>query len=73
MLEQEGIVFEDDGRVDLKRYGWDPARDLGAQDLEALLSAASSDHPVVAGDGLVRLLRNDPASPLRAPASGEPS
>ena len=73
MLEQEGIVFEDDGRVDLKRYGWDPARDLGAQDLEALLSAASSAHPVVAGDGLVRLLRNDPASPLRAPASGEAS
>ena len=68
LLEQEGIIFEDDGRVDLKRYGWDPARDLDAQDLEALLSTASSAHPVVAGEGLVRLLRTDPASPLRAPS-----
>jgi methylated-DNA-protein-cysteine methyltransferase related protein len=73
MLEQEGIVFSDDGRVDLKRYGWDPARDLSAQDLEALLTTASSAHPVVAGEGLLRLLGNDPASPLRAPSSSEPS
>src|SRR5215472_5852585 len=28
MLEAEGIVFTGDGRVDLKRYGWDPSRDL---------------------------------------------
>lgn len=73
MLEQEGIVFEEDGRVDLKRYGWDPARDLDAQDLEALLATASSVHPVEASEGLQRLLRNDPASPLRVPASDKPS
>src|SRR5581483_714514 len=30
LLEAEGIVFTDDGRVDLKRYGWDPTRDLSA-------------------------------------------
>jgi methylated-DNA-protein-cysteine methyltransferase related protein len=73
MLEQEGIVFGDDGRVDLKRYGWDPALDLDAQELEALLSAAASAHPAVAGEGLVRLLRNDPASPLRTPSPGAAS
>jgi len=73
MLEQEGIVFSDDGRVDLKRYGWDPARDLSAQDLEALLTTASSAHLVVAGEGLLHLLGNDPASPLREPSSSEPS
>src|SRR6266446_1194168 len=28
LLEAEGIIFSADGRVDLKRYGWDPSRDL---------------------------------------------
>src|SRR5215467_11439933 len=26
LLENEGIVFSEDGRVDLKRYGWEPLR-----------------------------------------------
>src|SRR5438552_18783028 len=28
LLEKEGIIFSADGRVHLKRYGWDPTRDL---------------------------------------------
>jgi methylated-DNA-protein-cysteine methyltransferase related protein len=70
LLEQEGILFSADGRVDLKRYGWDPARDLSAEELQTLL-AASSANPVAASDSLLRLLRNDPASPFRtSPSSG---
>lgn len=26
LLEQEGIVFESDGHIDLKKYGWNPTR-----------------------------------------------
>ncbi len=72
LLEKEVITFLDDGRVDLKRYGWDPSRDLSPEELQALL-AASSSHPVVASEGLLHLLRNDPASPLRTPSSTEGS
>src|SRR5689334_3558252 len=28
LLEGEGIAFDADGKIDLKRYGWDPKRDL---------------------------------------------
>jgi methylated-DNA-protein-cysteine methyltransferase related protein len=28
LLEAEGIIFSADERVDMKRYGWDPTRDL---------------------------------------------
>src|SRR5256885_6015994 len=34
LLEQEGIIFSTDGRVDLKRYGWDPTRDLSPEELQ---------------------------------------
>src|SRR2546423_13542289 len=37
MLEAEGIVFSADGRVDLKRYGWDPSRDLSEQQFHGIL------------------------------------
>src|SRR5215471_2052324 len=33
LLENEGIIFSVDGRVDLKRYGWDPMRDLSDEEL----------------------------------------
>ena len=64
LLEAEGIVFSEDGRVDLKRYGWDPSRDLSEPELQHILDdAASSD--VAISKRLVDLMRNDPASPLR--------
>ena len=28
LLEEEGIIFSANGTVDLKRYGWEPLRDL---------------------------------------------
>src|SRR3984893_11902531 len=36
MLEAEGIVFSANGRVDLKRYGWEPARDLSEEELREM-------------------------------------
>ena len=35
LLEAEGIVFSADERVDMKRYGWDPTRDLTEEALKA--------------------------------------
>jgi methylated-DNA-protein-cysteine methyltransferase-like protein len=64
LLENEGIVFSDAGRVDLKRYGWDPMRDLSEEELKHLLDD-SSDSPVKASERLLYLMRTDPASPLR--------
>src|SRR6266851_6140527 len=46
LLESEGIVFSDEGRVDLKRYGWDPSRDLSAEELQHILDTANSNVPV---------------------------
>ena len=37
MLEAEGIVFSANGRVDLKRYGWEPERDLSEEELREIL------------------------------------
>src|SRR5207248_4983913 len=37
LLEAEGIVFSAEGRVDLKRYGWDPSRDLSEEELRSIL------------------------------------
>ena len=65
LLEEEGIVFSDDGRVDLKRYGWDPSRDLSPEELQHILDSAAGDVPV--SKRLVDLMRNDVASPLREP------
>jgi hypothetical protein len=63
LLEAEGIIFSDDGRVDLKRYGWDPARDLTPEEIEQLLSTATEDG-VTVNARLLHLLQDDPASPL---------
>jgi len=65
LLENEGIIFSEDGRVDLKRYGWDPSRDLSEEELKRILDAAAHT-PVNASERLLYLMRNDPASPLRA-------
>ena len=68
LLENEGIVFSADGRVDLKRYGWDPARDLSEEELQGILDHAN-DMQYKASTKLIGLMRSDPASPLR----GQPS
>src|SRR2546421_1315031 len=64
LLENEGIVFSVDGRVDLKRYGWEPARDLSDEELQSILDHAN-DMQYEASAKLVDLMRHDPASPLR--------
>jgi methylated-DNA-protein-cysteine methyltransferase related protein len=65
LLEAEGIVFSVDGRVDLKRYGWEPVRDLSAEELHSILET-DSDMLYKASTKLLNLMRNDPASPLRS-------
>lgn len=64
LLEREGIVFTEDGRVDLKRFGWNPARDLSDADRVRLLEGAA-ETPVEVDDQLLALLLDDPASPFR--------
>ncbi len=64
MLEAEGIIFSADGRVDLKRYGWDPVRDLSKEELSDILDNATNVHHEVSTQ-LLELMRNDPASPMR--------
>ena len=64
LLENEGILFSEDGRVDLKRYGWDPARDLSEEELRNILDNATNVH-YEASAKLLGLMRTDPASPLR--------
>ena len=67
LLENEGIIFSDNGRVDLKRYGWDPSRDLSEEELKDILDDAHNI-PVKASERLLYLMRTDPASPLRGTA-----
>jgi methylated-DNA-protein-cysteine methyltransferase related protein len=68
LLEAEGIVFSADGRVDLKRYGWEPTRDLSDEELQSILENAQ-DMQYEVSEKLLDLMRTDPASPLR----GQPS
>jgi methylated-DNA-protein-cysteine methyltransferase related protein len=70
LLEAEGMQFDDAGRVDLKRYGWNPTSEMDAAERARLLeSAAASPAPV--DDDLLHLLLDDPASPFRLTRSGE--
>jgi methylated-DNA-protein-cysteine methyltransferase related protein len=64
LLAAEGIVFSADERVDLKRYGWDPSRDLSEEQLKQILDSANSTS-VAVSEQLLGLMKNDPASPLR--------
>jgi methylated-DNA-protein-cysteine methyltransferase related protein len=64
LLEAEGIVFSADGRVDLKRYGWEPTRDLSDEELQSILEHATITQYEVS-EKLLDLMRTDPASPLR--------
>src|SRR6266567_487413 len=70
LLENEGIVFSADGRVDLKRYGWDPSRDLSEEELRRILDSATNAHYEVS-EHLLGLMQNDPASPLRGTPPAE--
>src|SRR6266699_4879081 len=70
LLEDEGIVFSADGRVDLKRYGWDPSRDLSEEELRRILDSATNAHYEVS-EHLLGLMQNDPASPLRGTLPAE--
>lgn len=64
LLEAEGIVFSQDERVDLKRYGWDPTRDLSEEEVSSIMNKAANVR-YEASRQLLGLVRNDPASPLR--------
>ncbi|MGO8949816.1 MAG: MGMT family protein [Ktedonobacterales bacterium] len=64
LLEAEGIVFTLDGRVDLKRYGWNPNSDLDPEERRRLLEGAHMESSDVS-EYLMEKLRDDPASPLR--------
>ena len=64
LLEAEGIAFSQDERVDLKRYGWDPSRDLSQEELKRILDSAATT-AVSPSQQLLNLLQNDPASPMR--------
>jgi methylated-DNA-protein-cysteine methyltransferase related protein len=70
LLEEEGIVFSPEERVDMKRYGWDPTRDLSEESLKRILAEAATD-PINASERLLYLMRNDPASPMRGAADSK--
>src|SRR5229473_2140528 len=70
LLEAEGIAFSAEGRVDLKRYGWDPSRDLSEEELGRILDDADTTS-VAINTRLLSLLRNDPASPMRGTERAE--
>ena len=64
LLEEDGVSFEPDGHVDMKRFGWDPRLDLNPDELQEVLDSAKTlrvDPP----DSLLRLLNDDPASPFK--------
>lgn len=65
LLETEGVAFLADDHVDLKRYGWDPSRDLSQAERDNILNDAANIS-VVVSPRLLQLLTNDPASPLRS-------
>jgi len=64
LLADEGVTFDDAGRVEMKRYGWDPKRDLDAATREHIIAEADPK-TVEVSDTLMALLLDDPASPFR--------
>ena len=69
LLEAEGIIFSAEGRVDLKRYGWDPNRDLDAETLSNIMNMSDTDIKDKAdhepSPKLLGLMQNDSASPFK--------
>ena len=70
LLEAEGVTFSDNERVDLKRYGWDPTRDLNEEELKNILDHTAT-LSVDVSERLLDLLRYDKASPFRGTSGGE--
>lgn len=64
LLEEEGIEFGEDGKVDMKRFGWDPRLDLNPDELQEVLDGAMSLQ-VNPPDTLMHQLNDDPASPFK--------
>ncbi|HEY7357506.1 MAG TPA: MGMT family protein [Ktedonobacterales bacterium] len=64
LLEGDGVTLEEDGHVDMKRYGWDPRLDLNPDELQEILDNAKTLR-VEPPDTLMRLLNDDPASPFK--------
>jgi methylated-DNA-protein-cysteine methyltransferase-like protein len=64
LLEAEGIIFSANETVDLKRYGWDPTRDLNEEELKNILDHAAT-MSVDVSERLLDLLHYDKASPFR--------
>ncbi len=64
LLADEGVTFDAAGRVEMRRYAWDPTRDLAPAVLARLLAEADPK-TVEVSDTLMRLLLDDPASPFR--------
>ncbi|GER90457.1 hypothetical protein KDW_46190 [Dictyobacter vulcani] len=64
LLEKDGVTFLEDGHVDLKRYGWDPNRDLSEDERQQILANASSI-TIKPSPRLLTLLQTDPASPFK--------
>ena len=71
LLEGEGITFDEAGAVEMKRYAWDPRRDVSGAALTEIINGASSAQ-VEASDNLMRLLHDDPASPFRVTRDEQP-
>ncbi len=64
LLEAEGIVFTDGERIDMKKYGWDPTRDLADADREAILAGATAA-AITPSARVMYQLKHDTASPFR--------
>ncbi|GCE08249.1 MGMT family protein [Dictyobacter aurantiacus] len=64
LLEAEGVEFMEDGRVDLKRYGWDPSRDLSDEERQQILEEAIAN-PVESNARTLNMVLTDPASPFK--------
>jgi methylated-DNA-protein-cysteine methyltransferase related protein len=65
LLEAEGVTFTEEGRVDIKRYGWDPSRDLSDEERKTILEQAGVLHYQIS-PRVLGLLQNDPASPMKS-------
>lgn len=64
LLEAEGVLFNTDDRVDIKRYGWDPTRDLSEAERERILNSVdAATEPI--STRLIHLMRSDVASPFK--------
>lgn len=64
LLDAEGVTFDAEGAVDMKKHAWDPRAGIGADELHALVNETTGAG-IEVSDNLMRLLRDDPASPFR--------